>query len=65
MTQTYRIALSTQDYTPPAAVYTHVCRAAIGQCTVETRHYSAEDAQREASWQRGCGNSAEVVCKSN
>lgn len=65
MTQVYRISLTQSDYAPPTAVYTHTVRASIGQCTVETRHYSAEDAQRERDWQRGCGNSAEVVCKSN
>ena len=65
MTQVYRISLQPHDYTPPPVVYTHVCRASIGGCTVETRHYSAEDAQREADWRVRCGERAEVVCKSS
>lgn len=60
MTQIYRIALSPDDYNPPQPVYTHVCRASIGKCTVETRHYSAEDAQREAAWHERYGEQAEV-----
>lgn len=65
MTQVYRISLQPTDYTPPAAVYTHVCRASINGVSVETRHYSAEDAQREADWRSRCGERAEVICKSN
>lgn len=64
MVQTYRIALSQDDYKPPTPVYTHVCRAVVGAAVVETRHYSAEDAQREAAWQAAKGYSAQVEpCK--
>lgn len=65
MTQVYRVTLAPSDYTPPTPVYTHICRAHINGVSVETRHYSAEDAQREAEWRERCGERAEVICKSN
>ena len=61
MTQIYRIALSSEDYTPPVAVYTHICLAQIGAAVVETRHYDEAAAERERAWQAAKGNRAEVV----
>lgn len=60
MVQTYRIALSSQDYEPPTPVYTHVCRFYVGDIRIETRHHSAEDAQRERDWQAAKGYLAQV-----
>jgi hypothetical protein len=60
MTQTYRIALSSQDYTPPPAVYTHICLTQTGAAVVETRHYDEAAAERERAWQETQGNRAEV-----
>lgn len=65
MVQTYRIALSTQDYEPPTPVYTHVCRVLFDDCTVETRHYDEAAAERERAWHERKGERAEVICKSN
>lgn len=61
----YRIALQPQPDTPPAACHTHLVRANVGGFVVETRHYSERDAQREVEWRARCGDSAEVICKSN
>lgn len=51
MTQTYRIILTQHDYTPPAQCHNYVVRARVGGCTVETRHYTESDAQREVERQ--------------
>lgn len=61
MTQAYLVAPQPHDPTPPATVHTHIVRAQVGGFVVETRHYSADDARREAEWRERCGESAEVI----
>jgi hypothetical protein len=60
MTQTYRIALSSEDYTPLHQAHTHVCLTQTGGVVVETRHYDEAAAERERAWQAAQGNRAEV-----
>ena len=64
MTQTYRIILTQHDYAPPPHTHLYVVLAHVGECVVETRHYTKSDAQREVQRQALQEHTAEVICKS-